>query len=161
MCSFRLYGIIPSHAHDPEKYFRERGRTARLNRGMTLGGITSPQQEYYAKLHTTFSALGYHRSRSSWAAPSGGSLRSRSSADCTLCATGLIAPGEGQSDPLGMLSFGQSSSAHSEGPCHGWHCPHTGRGHQERQAIGWPRVPGQVLRRPCIAREGLGRPNSG
>src|SRR5262245_5800880 len=64
MCSFRLYGIIPSHPHDPEEYPCQGGRTARLNRGMSLGGLAFPQQEYHSQLHTTYSIPGYRRSRS-------------------------------------------------------------------------------------------------
>src|SRR5262245_11723029 len=68
MCFFRLYDITPSHALNPEEYPRQGGRTARVNCGMTLGGLTFPQQEYHSQLHTTFSLSGYRRSRSARAA---------------------------------------------------------------------------------------------
>jgi hypothetical protein len=98
MCSFRLYDIIPSHAHDPEEYSRQRGCTARLNRGIALGGLTFPQREYHSQLHTTFSIPGYRRSAQPGRQLPGGSLGPEFKAFefggesfklliCTLCAT--------------------------------------------------------------------------
>src|SRR5215510_5133909 len=74
MCSFRLYGIIRSHPHDTEKYPCQDGGTARLNRGTALWDLTFPQRECYAQLHTTCSAPGYQRSRST---PAGAFLARR------------------------------------------------------------------------------------